>query len=165
VISIRRMTGADAATYRQARLRALRDAPAAFGSSYARESAMTDAEWAARMERSCDPSRGVSLLALDGETCCGIIGCFRSAEVPYQAEIVSMWVAPEVRRRGVGLRLMEGAEAWARESGLRGLALDVTEGNTPAIELYRRCGFELTVQWKPYRNDPRLRELVMWKWL
>ena len=52
-----------------------------------------------------------------------------------------MWVAPEARRHGIGSALVDAVVHWARTLGLRRLLLDVTEGNGPAIALYRRKGF------------------------
>ena len=76
-----------------------------------------------------------------------------------------MWVAPEVRRGGVASRLIKAVETWARSQNIRELSLDVTDINAPAIELYRKCGFEFTGERHPYPNDPALRELVMCKQL
>jgi len=53
-----------------------------------------------------------------------------------------MWVAPEVRRRGVGGMLVDAVIEWARSNGVTRLLLDVADNNAPAIELYARKGFE-----------------------
>ena len=46
------------------------------------------------------------------------------------------------QRRGVGLRLMDAAEAWGRERRADELTLSVHAFNRPALEFYRRLGFE-----------------------
>jgi RimJ/RimL family protein N-acetyltransferase len=46
------------------------------------------------------------------------------------------------RRQGIGLALMEAAERWARESGVRKLELHVFPHNTPAIALYEKLGYQ-----------------------
>jgi GNAT superfamily N-acetyltransferase len=55
--------------------------------------------------------------------------------------LISMWVAPEARRQGIGSALVDAVVHWARTHGLSRLLLDVGEGNTPAIALYTRKGF------------------------
>jgi ribosomal protein S18 acetylase RimI-like enzyme len=70
-------------------------------------------------------------------------------------------VAPEVRRQGVGARLLADVESWARHRGAREIWLEVTEVNLPAIKFYQRCGFEFTGNTIPYPNDPSIRELEM----
>jgi ribosomal protein S18 acetylase RimI-like enzyme len=148
---------------REVRLRALRDTPLAFGSTYTRESALADEQWAAWAVKRTTPGEQVTFLAFEQERCCGIIGCYIEPENPADACIVSMWVAPEARRQGVGARLIREAENWARWQGLRRLVLIVTENNEPAIRLYEHCGFRFTGESEPYPNDPTLRELFMMK--
>ena len=55
---------------------------------------------------------------------------------------LGLMVARDHRRRGVGLALMEAAEAWARGVGVRKLELHVFPYNTPAIALYEKLGYE-----------------------
>lgn len=163
------MTRADSALLRELRLRALADSPQAFGSSYAREAAYTDEEWLAGIERFCDPSRGAGFVADDGDgRACGLVGCIRDDELRDEDEtergiIISMWTAPEVRRRGVGTRLLAAAEAWASDRGLAELRLRVHEANVAARDLYRRAGFRETGDWDPFPNHPGGRNLYMAK--
>jgi ribosomal protein S18 acetylase RimI-like enzyme len=163
MITIRRITAQDTALYREVRLRALLDSPLAFGSTYAKESAFADSVWRERIERASASNDIAMFLAFEDHNCCGIIGCVRRADEEHTGTIVSMWVAPEVRRKGVGRRLLESAEQWARENRMIRLMLDVTEKNDPAIALYRACGFDFTGESQPYPNDPILRELFMMK--
>jgi GNAT superfamily N-acetyltransferase len=162
-ITIRVMNEADVLLLREVRLRALLDTPVAFGSTYAREAAFFEEQW---RERACSWAReGVSrtLLAFEGDSCCGIVAGFVHREIAGRVCVVSMWVAPEVRRRGLGRRLIGEIEQWARQVGAREIMLDVNETNHAAIELYRRCGFSLTGHSWPYPNDVSLKELEMVK--
>ena len=54
---------------------------------------------------------------------------------------LSIAVAPQWRRRGIGRRLLEGAAARACELGYRELSLSVMPDN-PARELYVQAGFQ-----------------------
>lgn len=51
-------------------------------------------------------------------------------------------VAADFRKQGVGRRLLEAAEAFAREAGVRWLRVSVLAANRPANELYASLGFE-----------------------
>ena len=59
------------------------------------------------------------------------------------AGLVSMWVRPGARGRGVGEALVEAAACWARGRGHDAMFLWVTEANPPARRLYERYGFAL----------------------
>jgi ribosomal protein S18 acetylase RimI-like enzyme len=81
------------------------------------------------------------------------------------AELISMWVSPAARGRGVGDRLVRAVEEWARQAGAGLLRLAVTEGNDSAITLYRRCGFADTGELGDLMPDGVRREHVMAKTL
>lgn len=55
---------------------------------------------------------------------------------------LGLMVARDHRRRGVGLALMDAAEAWARRVGVRKLELHVFPHNAAAIALYEKLGYE-----------------------
>jgi SagB-type dehydrogenase family enzyme len=58
--------------------------------------------------------------------------------------LISLWVAPEARGRGIGAALVGAAAAWARGAGLRRLVLDVGVHNAAARRLYEGQGFLAT---------------------
>jgi len=66
VIIIEPVTPLNAFIFKAVRLRALQDAPHAFGSTYAKESQFADSEWLARVQRMNGES-GAGFLAIDGE--------------------------------------------------------------------------------------------------
>jgi len=55
--------------------------------------------------------------------------------------ILSVGVAPRVRRRGIAMQMMRAAEAICRERGFSSIRLEVSTRNLPAIELYRHLGY------------------------
>ena len=58
------------------------------------------------------------------------------------AFIDELYIEPEFRRRGLGRRALEFVEEKARALGVNALHLEVDRGNDPAMELYRRTGYE-----------------------
>ncbi len=69
-------------------------------------------------------------------------GC-GSAPVPY---IEGWWVAPELRRSGVGRALMHAAEHWCREHGYAELGSDVEWDNINSLRAHAALGFESTLR-------------------
>lgn len=146
--------------YKAVRLRALEDTPLAFGSTYARESQLTDEEWKARAARLTN-GRDIGFLAHTDGKYCGLALCFTDEEDPRKGQLISMWVAPEARRKGVGRQLIEAIAVWAAEHGISTLQLMVTSVNDSATRFYERLGFAKTGRTEPYPNDPTLIEYEM----
>jgi ribosomal protein S18 acetylase RimI-like enzyme len=153
----------DAAILRATRLAALSDTPTAFGSTYARESALSTAQWIEKAHQWTSPGAANTFLAFEGQACVGIVASFQQRGFPQQFVIVSMWVAPHCRRQGLAHCLLREVEMWAISQGAAELVLDVTETNHAAIACYRRYGFEPTGETIPYPNAPNLLEWRMRK--
>lgn len=58
-----------------------------------------------------------------------------------EAEILSLAVLPEQRRRGIGNALLAACEQAWRGAGVRGAWLEVRRDNRGALELYSRRGW------------------------
>ena len=52
-------------------------------------------------------------------------------------------VSPSYRRQGVGLKLFQEMEEWAKNGGINRLELIVVSSNEPAIKLFQKCDFEM----------------------
>jgi GNAT superfamily N-acetyltransferase len=76
-------------------------------------------------------------------------------------ELVSMWVAPSWRGKGVGVRLIEEVAGWAASAGFSELRLWVVEGNQVAERSYVRSGFARTGQRQPVRPGEPAMEIEM----
>jgi len=63
------------------------------------------------------------------------------------------FVVPEARRRGVGRRLVEAAENWARSQGCVELASDSEAGNTVSAAAHAALGFDDVGLVRCYRKD------------
>jgi GNAT superfamily N-acetyltransferase len=83
--------------------------------------------------------RGAFLVAtIDGRA----VGCGAVRRIePHMAEIKRMYVAPEVRGRGVGRQLLVSLEAEARRLGVRRLVLETGPRQPEALALYRGAGY------------------------
>ena len=59
-----------------------------------------------------------------------------------QVFLKNLFVIPELRRRGIARKLVEGAEAFAKKEKAGVLCLQVDRKNVAARELYYTCGFD-----------------------
>lgn len=162
MMALEQITAQNAEVFKQVRLRALAEAPGAFGSTYAREIQFSDAEWLARVAR-WDGESGVGYLALEGGKACGIAGAFLDQEDGTRALLVSMWTDTAHRQKGVGRLLVDAVVAWARMRGARTMRLTVVSSNGGAIRFYERLGFAITGRTEPYPNDATMIEYEMAK--
>jgi GNAT superfamily N-acetyltransferase len=131
---IERLRRGDGDRWRRIRLLALREAPYAFGTTYAEAGQWSAARWEAQLVE-----LATFVAVVDGRD----VGVVRGA--PHlrsdHRELISMWVAPIARRQGIGAQLIDSLAEWARAAGATALVLDVIAGNAPAIALYERTGF------------------------
>jgi ribosomal protein S18 acetylase RimI-like enzyme len=146
LLTIRLLVPDDAGVYRALRLRALREHPEAFTSSFEEET-VRPLSWSAQ-RLSVDPQRPHDFFlgaylddALVGMV--GLQGRYRTKE-RHNASVVGMFVAPEAGGLGLGRALMQDLLARARAlAALEQLDLTVTQGNDRAQALYERCGFSV----------------------
>lgn len=71
-----------------------------------------------------------------------------------EAELLTISVLPEARRRGLGARLLAACEEGARARGAARLFLEVAAGNTAARALYERAGYSECGRRKDYYQRP-----------
>ena len=150
-ITLRRFEAEEWREYRDLRLRALLDAPDAFGSTYEREAALQDADWEARLAAGVSEARQFPVVALSGETPVGLAWGRADEREPTVAHLYQVWVAPDHRGQGVGRQLTNAVIEWARELGVRALRLGVTPSHAAARRLYRRVGFVDAGELEPLR--------------
>jgi GNAT superfamily N-acetyltransferase len=151
---VRRLGPEDWLTYREVRLAALRDAPYAFSSKWENEVKLGQEQWQHRL------SARSQFVAMAQGAVAGTVG---GTVLPggMAAELISMWVRPGARGKGVGDRLVAAVLDWAVTAGLDEVRLWVTTGNEAAERLYARCGFKRTGAEQPVRPGEPLTEFEM----
>ncbi len=133
-------------TFREVRLRALRQDPSAFVATVAEEEAMSEDDWRARMQRSArlvasvdDEIIGVVSLRVEpGDPTGAELDDLRAAEV------FGLWVAPEHRGRGTPARLIDAAANRARAFESTHLVYWVGVDNAPGVAFASGYGFRPT---------------------
>ena len=140
VLRIEQMTPDGWQRVRAVRLRALGDAPDAFGTTLAEDQARAPEVWRERLE---SLSGATFLATREGADVGLVVGAeYRGRE--RTAGLFGMWVAPEARCRGVAGPLVEAVLAWARSAGYERVVLEVGDENAVAGRLYARMGFVAT---------------------
>ena len=130
--AVSRLSPDDWAVFRDLRLRALAEAPGAFGSRLADWEVATQEQWRRRLE-----DVDLNLVAhVDGEA----VGMASGVVDGDDAELISMWVDPAVRGTGLAGRLIAEVVAWASGLG-RTTYLVVRSDNARAVAAYERAGF------------------------
>lgn len=152
---IRRLGPDDWRVLREVRLRALADAPYAFGSTVAEESAWDDQRWAS------STSRLTWFVAGDDRRPVGLVAGVQAPEDADARAVISMWVAPGHRGTPLGRSLLDAVERWARAEGATALLLRVSDRNDRARRFYERLGFVTSGQAEPLRSDRSVNAVEM----
>ncbi len=120
----------------------LRDDSDFFSTRYddmVREGDATWRDWVA----DANGARKTLLVAEDGDRWLGVVGAFVRVN-PQEVQLMSMWVDPLARGRGVASELIRAVARWTIERGSARVVLFVQEANMPAQRVYERAGFRPT---------------------
>ena len=79
------------------------------------------------------------IVALDGNSIIGYAGIALAGDV---ADIHTLTVIPEYRRRGIASAMLGDLEKWAREKKVSAVMLEMREGNNEAQPLYEKAGYQ-----------------------
>ena len=130
-VTTRALTVDDWQEWRSLRLKALADAPAAFGSGLSEWIDATDERWRSRVR---DVALNV-IATLDNEPV-GQVSAMNGSSAA--VELISMWVAPNARGMGVGDVLIDAIISWSAGQAASSVELSVKTPNLPARHLYER---------------------------
>lgn len=142
-VHIRRAGVDDLELVRETRLRSLADSPDAFWTTWAEAEAEPREVWSERLG-AADRATFIGVreagLTLGG----GLVFGAPHHDLPGQAGLYGMWVAPELRRGGLAGSLIHAVIDWARAAGYPRLLLEVGDANASAIATYTALGFAPT---------------------
>jgi len=97
--------------------------------------------------------RGNSDILIAADPAGTIVGAALVGHDGHRGWIYYLAADPNRRRRGIGRKLVEAAQAWLKARDIPKLQLMIRETNVEVIRFYERIGFE---------NAPRV---IMQKWL
>jgi ribosomal protein S18 acetylase RimI-like enzyme len=159
-IAIRVVRADEWRTWRETRLRMLRDDADFFSTRYddmVREPEQTWRQWIAEAAAGVEKTLFV---AEEGGRWFGVVGAFTRVN-PLEVQLVSMWVDPDARGRGVARDLIRSVAGWAAGRGATQVVLFVQEANEPAQRLYAQAGFRPTGDRAPASGGRSAFKLVL----
>ena len=115
----------------------------------------SEAAFAAALE----DEKAVTLAAFCGDVLCGFITGVYLLDT---ADIYSVAVSADYRKKGVGKRLLEEFFDQLPDE-VQAVNLEVRESNIPAIKLYEKTGFQSVGLRKNFYSDPRENAVLMTK--
>lgn len=161
-VEIRQLAESDAKAFREMRLRALREHPEAFIDDYEAE-AVKPIEQAAEQLGAASAENLYLGAFIDGKLA-GMAHFYRQEgnKLRHRALIGGMYVAADMRGRGIGRGLLERCIRHARGlPDLEDLALWVILGNERAKALYEAAGFEaFCIEPRAFKIDGRYNDAV-----
>ncbi|MCR4616395.1 MAG: ribosomal protein S18-alanine N-acetyltransferase [Clostridiales bacterium] len=100
------------------------------------------------------------LTAFDGEKLVGYLGLY---DISGECYITNIAVFPEFRRMGVADMLLSRGESEAVKRGCIFISLEVRQSNSPAIDLYKKHGYEIAGVRKNFYSRPAEDAYIMTK--
>ena len=145
-MQIRELTKNDASEYRTLRLRALKEYPTVFSSSYEVERDWSLDRFADRLSEASGSRDSFMLGCFAGDKLVGSLGFFRyeGTKLLHIGRIVAVHIAAEQQGNGYGRAMVAAALERARRiPGLSIIQLTATTTNEHAKSLYASFGFEI----------------------
>ena len=135
----------------------------------------SDLEWVMHINRVCLPENYTEFFFMDlyqrfpetfivaeedgevvGYVMCRIetgIPSFKLLGITRKGHVISIAVLPEHQREGIGYELMREAMRYMVNYKAKECYLEVRESNVPAVNLYKKMGFEITRTIRGYYAD------------
>ena len=94
----------------------------------------------------------VFLVARVENTVAGYCGMQKA---PPDGYITNVAVLPDLRRSGIGEKLLSALSKYAEKEKIEKISLEVRESNLPAQSLYKKCGYKRVGVRKNFYRDPK----------
>lgn len=136
--------------YKSLRLRALKEDPQAFGSSYKKELQYSDKKWQSRLT-----GGDLIIFANLDQQLVGMAGAYQTdADQKSQSStIFGVFVVSEARGKGVSRKIMKALLRLLKDRGVAQVNLTVNKDQLAAIGLYRKLGFQVIREKKVVLGD------------
>ncbi|PNP50034.1 hypothetical protein THARTR1_09257 [Trichoderma harzianum] len=159
MLELRIVSADDWEAWKAVRLRALADAPDAFGSGFNDWANAPESRWRSRLSI----RNAIDLVSYQIDVTASERAVGMATGVPTGnggAEIISMWVDPNFRGRGLASSLIGKIASWAVQSGFIELRLAVRPDNATARLVYQHNSFIISDEPGDEIPDGR-REIIM----
>jgi GNAT superfamily N-acetyltransferase len=134
-----------------------------FGSTYEREAAYTDDDWADWAARDSSGGEAATMLAFRGDEAVGVVAAYRDDDEAPLFHVFAMWVDPAARGHGLGRRLLGAIEDWIATSGGMSVQLSVADTARAARTLYETAGYVADGDESPSPHTPGVVHISMRK--
>jgi RimJ/RimL family protein N-acetyltransferase len=142
-VAIRPVRADEWRRWRETRLRMLRDDADFFATRYDDMVREPDRAWRDWVAEAAAGEQKMLFVAEENGRWLGVVGAFARVN-PLEVQLISMWVDPEARGRGIAGDLIRAVAGWTLGRGSMRVVLFVQEANEPAQQLYARAGFRPT---------------------
>ena len=142
-LAIRAVRADEWRRWRETRLRMLRDDADFFSTRYDDMVREPDRTWRDWVADAAAGDQKALFVAEENDRWLGVVGAFARVN-PLEVQLISMWVDPVARGRGVARDLIRAVAGWTAGRGSTTVVLFVQEANEPAQHLYARAGFRPT---------------------
>ena len=144
MIQIRRINRGEWEVYRNLRLQALKDSPAAFGSTYGEAIRRSPKSWQEQADSAAVGSERCTVVAFSEDVPIGMACVYKCGGSEEESDLLQVWVAPEFRGSGAAVSVIDELVAWCEQNGVMRIYAGVIESNRRVLSFYRRLGYEQT---------------------
>lgn len=137
-------------SYKSLRLRALKEDPQAFGSSYEKEIQHPDEKWQSRLA-----DNELLVFAKMNGLVVGMMGAFQtdSDKISNSATVYGVYVSSEARGKGISGKLIEELLNLLKGNDIATANLTVNKDQQAAVGLYKKYGFWVTGEEESIMGD------------
>lgn len=145
-IIIKPLMSSDWREFKKIRLEALKTSPTAFSNTYEDIAKLPDEKWKQQMELNEKKEGEYYLFAYDNDKVIGMNGLYfvNKPILKHIANVFGVYVNPDYRGQGIGLRLMKDMLVEIRKNPrFTKIKLGVNAENYSAIKLYEKIGLKI----------------------